>query len=91
MKKLMKIFVLVAAVAMALASCQKPEIENVQPQEYEYTFLIGNADTKATVGETCVEWEAGDQMGVYTISTSGTSYNAKKRAHCFFGIFPQNS
>lgn len=71
----MKIFVLVAAVAMALASCQKPEIENVQPQEYEYTFLIGNADTKATVGETCVEWEAGDQMGVYTISTSGTSYN----------------
>ena len=75
MKKLMKIFVLVAAAAMALASCQKPEIENVQPQEYEYTFLIGNADTKATVGETCVEWEAGDQMGVYTISTSGTSYN----------------
>lgn len=71
----MKIFVLVAAAAMALASCQKPEIENVQPQEYEYTFLIGNADTKATVGETCVEWEAGDQMGVYTISTSGTSYN----------------
>ena len=60
---------------MALASCQKPEIENVQPQEYEYTFLIGNADTKATVGETCVEWEDGDQMGVYTISTSGTSYN----------------
>ena len=71
----MKIFVLVAAAAMALASCQKPEIENVQPQEYEYTFLIGNADTKATVGETCVEWEDGDQMGVYTISTSGTSYN----------------
>lgn len=71
----MKIFVHVAAAAMALASCQKPEIENVQPQEYEYTFLIGNADTKATVGETCVEWEDGDQMGVYTISTSGTSYN----------------
>lgn len=61
----MKIFVLVAAAAMALASCQKPEIENVQPQEYEYTFLIGNADTKATVGETCVEWELGDKVGTY--------------------------
>lgn len=63
---------------MALASCQKPETEKVQPQEYEYTFLIGNADTKATVGETCVEWEDGDQMGVYA-KTSGAeiSYNAK--------------
>lgn len=71
----MKIFVLVAAAAMALASCQKPEIENVQPQEYEYTFLIGNADTKATVGETCVEWEAGDQMGVYTKVAAGTISN----------------
>lgn len=57
---------------MALASCQKPEIENVQPQEYEYTFLIGNADTKATVGETCVEWENGDKMGVYTKVAAGT-------------------
>ena len=60
---------------MALASCQKPEIENVQPQEYEYTFLIGNADTKATVGETCVEWEDGDQMGVYTKVAAGTISN----------------
>ena len=74
----MNIFVLVAAAAMALASCQKPEIENVEPQEYEYTFLIGNADTKATVGETCVEWEKDDQMGVYAKTSGGEiSYNAK--------------
>lgn len=74
----MNIFVLVAAAAMALASCQKPEIENVEPQEYEYTFLIGSADTKATVGETCVEWEKDDKMGVYAKTSGGEiSYNAK--------------
>ena len=78
MKKFMNIFVLVAAAAMALASCQKPEIENVEPQEYEYTFLIGSADTKATVGETCVEWEKDDKMGVYAKTSGGEiSYNAK--------------
>lgn len=66
MKKIMNFFVFVAAAAMALTSCQKSEIENVKPQEYEYTFLIGNADTKATIGDNCVEWESGDQIGVYT-------------------------
>lgn len=40
MKKLMNIFVLVAIVAMALVSCQKPGVDNVEPQEYEYTFLM---------------------------------------------------
>lgn len=78
MKKLMNIFVLVAAAAMALASCQKPEIENPEPQSYEYTFLIGDADasddadSKAVIGPNCIEWESGDQMGVYTKVAEGT-------------------
>ena len=78
MKKLMNIFVLVAAAAMALASCQKPEIENPEPQSYEYTFLIGDADasddadSKAVIGSNCIEWESGDQMGVYTKVAEGT-------------------
>lgn len=78
MKKIMKIFVLVAAAAMALASCQKNEIDNSTSQEYEYTFHIGNADTKATLGDVSVEWTSGDQMGLYTVTTSDeVSYNTK--------------
>lgn len=72
MKKIMKLFVYVAAAAMTLASCQKNEIDNQVPQEYEYTFLIGNADTKAVIGNESVVWEDGDQMGVYTKVASGT-------------------
>lgn len=69
----MNFFVFVAAAAMALTSCQKSEIENVKPQEYEYTFLIGNADTKATIGDNCVEWENGDQIGSFTKTDNGYS------------------
>ena len=75
MKKIMKVFVLVAAAAMALASCQKPEVDNPNPQEYEYTFLLGSADTKAVIGENSVEWENGDQIGIYAVTTSGVSAN----------------
>lgn len=75
MKKLMNIFVLVAIVAMALVSCQKPGVDNVEPQEYEYTFLIGDADTKATVGENCVEWEVGDKVGTFN-SKSNNKYSS---------------
>lgn len=74
MKKLMNIFVLVAIVAMALVSCQKPGVDNVEPQEYEYTFLIGDADTKATVGENCVEWEVEDKVGTFN-SKSNNEYS----------------
>lgn len=78
MKKIMKIFVLVAAAAIALASCQKNEIDNSTSKEYEYTFHIGNADTKATLGDVSVEWTSGDQMGLYAVTTSGdVSYNTK--------------
>lgn len=65
-----------AAAAMAFASCEMV-VENSVPQDgYVYTFTLSSADeTKAAIGENSVVWEDGDQMGVYTISTSGTSYN----------------
>ena len=83
MKKIMKLFVLVAAAAMALASCQTQEMEDPTPtpKEYAYVFNIGDADdvdvpeTSATLGYSCVEWETGDQVGVYTDSQKGVSYN----------------
>lgn len=75
MKKIMNIFVFVAVAAMALVSCNK-EIENPTSQdgEYVYTFKLSN-ETKATLGEECVEWENGDQIGVYTDGQNGVSYN----------------
>lgn len=77
----MKLFVLVAAAAMALASCQKNEIENPveENKEYVYTFLIGNADasdevnSKATIGQNNVEWENGDKIGSFTKSDNAYS------------------
>lgn len=78
MKKIMNLFVLVAATAMALVSCQKNEIENPAPQEYEYTFLIGSADdaeSKAYIGDENVVWEEDDRMGVYTKVAAGTISN----------------
>lgn len=76
MKKIMNFFVFVAATAMALVSCNKQEVEAPRPQEleYEYTFEIAG-DTKAAIGDDCVVWESGDQIGVYTDGQNGVSYN----------------
>lgn len=75
MKKIMNLFVLVAAAATALASCQKNEIENPVSEQYQYIFLIGNADeseadSKATLGENSVEWTTGDQIGTFAGSSN---------------------
>lgn len=74
-----------AAIAMAtLYSCNK--VEQVDPTEtqegaYTYTFTLGNADTRSTIGmedgKKVINWEEGDQIGVYTVTTSGTSANKK--------------
>ena len=75
MKKIMNLFVLVAAAVTALASCQKNEIENPVSEQYQYIFLIGNADeseadSKATLGENSVEWTTGDQIGTFAGSSN---------------------
>lgn len=60
---------------LLLARSQKPEADNPNPQEYEYTFLLGSADTKAVIGKNSVEWENSDQIGIYAVTTSGVSAN----------------
>ena len=78
MKKIMKLFVFVAAAAMTLASCQKNEVKPAAPQDVEYTFLLGSendVDSKATIGENNVVWETGDRLGTFT--TSSTPSNNK--------------
>lgn len=74
-----------AAIAMAtLYSCNKVEqADPIETQEgaYTYTFTLGNADTRSVIGmedgKKVINWEEGDQIGVYTVTTSGTSANKK--------------
>lgn len=73
MKRILKSIAIVAAAAMSFAACQK----EVAPQEkteqglYKYTFNVVDgeakvdAETKAILGDSNVEWVSGDQVGVF--------------------------
>ena len=69
MKKLMNIFVLVAAAAMTLASCQKNEIDGPVKQEVYFTINAGIAETKTIItdngdGTYTPSWTGDEQLGV---------------------------
>ena len=68
MKKIMKLFVFVAAAAMALASCQKNEIDAPVKKEVHFTINAG-IQTKTTIadngdGTYTPSWKNGDKIGV---------------------------
>lgn len=68
-----KLFLFVSLCALAFASCQKAELEEVKASEGKYTYtFVGTAtpDVKASVGDKennkwPMLWEAGDKIGVY--------------------------
>ena len=65
----MKPFVLVAAAAMALASCQKNEMPAPEKQELHFTIKAG-IETKTTItdngnGTYSPSWKNGDQIGIF--------------------------
>lgn len=69
MKKIMKPFVLVAAAAMALASCQKNEMHAPEKQELHFTIKAG-IETKTSItdngdGTYSPSWKNGDQIGIF--------------------------
>lgn len=69
MKKLMKLFVLVAAAAMALASCQKNEITGPETQEVHFTIKADIAETKTFITDKgdktyTPSWSKEDKIGV---------------------------
>ena len=69
MKTFTKFFVLVAAAAMALASCQKNEISGPVTKEVHFTINAGIAETKTTITDEgnkkyTPKWESGDKIGV---------------------------
>ena len=77
MKRFFRLIASLAVAATAMASCQK-EV-NTPATEYKYTFALSDPETKAILategGDTFTKWEAGDQLGVYTVGEPGTSYN----------------
>ena len=69
MKKLMKHFVLVAAAAMALLSCQKNEIAGPVTQEVHFTIKADIAETKTYITDNGDKtytpyWSTEDKIGV---------------------------
>ena len=77
MKKLMNIFVLVAAAAMTLASCQKNEINGPVNKEVYFTIRADFAETKTAITDNgdktyTPTWAKGDKIGVL-FSLEGTA------------------
>lgn len=69
MKTFTKFFVLVAAAAMALASCQKNEITGPETQEVHFTIKANIEDTKTFITDNgdktyTPSWSQGDKIGV---------------------------
>lgn len=80
MKKIMKPFVLVAAAAMALASCQKNEIPAPEKQDVHFTINAG-IETKTSIVETLedgktiykAQWDGNEELGVlFAAPNAGT-------------------
>lgn len=70
MKKIMNVFVLVAAAAMALVSCQKNEFETPAQKELHFTVKAGVPQTKTSITDNgdktyTPSWTKGDQIGVF--------------------------
>lgn len=69
MKKIMKLFVYVAAAAMALTSCQKNEIDGPVKKDVHFTINAG-IETKTYIsdnddGTYTPSWKNGDQIGIF--------------------------
>ncbi len=78
MKKIMKPFVLVAAAAMALASCQKNEMPAPEKQDVHFTINAG-IETKTSItdngnGSYTPSWDGNEELGVlFAAPNAGTT------------------
>ena len=78
MKKLMKLFVLVAAAAMTLASCQKNEFDAPIKKEVHFTINAGISQTKTYITDNgdktyTPSWHNGDKLGVLFSLNEGSN------------------
>lgn len=78
-----KIAFLMTAAAAVLISCQREEMEVIQPAEptgYVYHFGVSEGETKATLGDDGVFWAAGDQVGLYPGTTTSVAASVNTSA-----------
>lgn len=62
-----------AAAVLSFAGCQRVEMDPSGPEgEYKYSFVLSD-DTRAVVGDSNVEWVAGDQVGMFVGSFKGAA------------------
>ena len=87
MKKIMNIFVLVAAAAMTLVSCQKNEMDApAAKKELHFTIKANAPQTKTVISDNgdktyTPSWEKGDEIGIFfsepTEETESLAYSFK--------------
>ena len=66
------------ALTAVLASCQREELEVIKPSApsaHVYRFELSEGETRATLEEDGVFWEAGDQVGLYPGSATSVAAN----------------
>ena len=71
-----KVFYSLFALTVVLASCQREELEVIKPSapaSHVYRFELAEGETRATLGEDGVFWEAGDQVGLYPGSAASVA------------------
>ena len=72
MKKLFVTFMAVVAAASAIVSCNKREQDVKVPEEgFRYTFILDDSETRATLDNGGVLWEAGDRVGMFLEGYTG--------------------
>ena len=81
MKKSYKLFAYAVMAGLAFVSCKKTEVEldSHLQDTYTYTFTLNDNATRSVIGledgKKVINWEEGDQIGVYAVTETGTSSN----------------
>ena len=70
MNNTIKSLFVIASATVILAGCQRTVLSDEGPHQYSFTIAD---ETRAVIGENNVEWVAGDQVGLFVGSYTGSS------------------
>lgn len=85
MKK--NVFLVSALALLSLAACKKDEPQPEVPDRNEHIYTFeASAATKATLGESCVEWAEGDVIGTFAKGNQNAAGRVKVGTPCTFPV-----